>query len=116
MHTFFLIVAIVTAAYSHYWPPYGGVNGGSHVANGDLAADWQGKGIACPPDWPLGTQVMLEDEPGIVWMCVDRGPLVTYTRNGYPILDFMERDARYAHKTPVTVYVVETVETPHIPQ
>lgn len=115
MHTLLVVVAILTAAYSHYWPPYGGVNGGLRVATGELAADWQNTGYACPPDWKFGTRLVMADDPAVtVWECVDRGSMVTYTSAGLPILDFMEQQPRYGHKAVIKVYLVTEVESRYI--
>ena len=115
MHTILVVVAVLTAAYSHYWPPYGGINGGAYVATGELAADWQDTGFACPGDWEFGTRLVMADDPvGTVWECVDRGMLVTYTRSGLPILDFMEQQPRHGHKTAIQIYLVAEIETRHI--
>jgi hypothetical protein len=113
MHTILIITAVLTAAYSHYWPPYGGLNGGAYVANGDRAVTWQNSGAACPPQWPLGTQFVLADDPVHVWTCVDRGTLVQHTADRRPILDLMERHPRHHHKAPIVVWVVETMQSPH---
>jgi hypothetical protein len=93
-----------TVAYSHYWPAWGGVNGSptGRVASGAPWQEWADRGAACPPDWPFGTLIMFE---GDIYTCVDRGSAVTYTRAGLPIIDFLHRDARHGHKTPVEVYV-----------
>jgi hypothetical protein len=111
-----IVLAILTAAYSHYWPPRGGVNGGRYVANGDPASAWQSSGAACPADWPLGTQFILAAAPSTVWTCVDRGTFVGYTADRRPILDLMESTARYAHKAVISVYIVETVTARHAPE
>lgn len=98
-----LLFLIITVAYSHYWPPYGGVNGGSRVATGELAVEWQNTGIACPLEYEFGTKLLFADR---VWTCVDRGSLIRHTSAGLPIIDFMEQHARYGHKTPIEVGIL----------
>jgi hypothetical protein len=71
------LALILTVRYSHYWPPYGGVNTSrpdaphlARLANGDRWQPWGGRGAACP-DWlDLGTQFVAF---GSTWTCVDRG-------------------------------------------
>jgi len=99
----------VTVRYSHYWPPLLGVNCGraqdgvcvSRTASGDRWQDWVGRGIACPPSWPFGSEVYAF---GSWWTCVDRGRMVQYV-GGVPYLDFLVSQPHLGHGTLVQVEV-----------
>lgn len=68
----------VQVRVSWYYPPLGGINCDTingvqdclHLANGDEYIYWVGRGMACPAEWPFGTQIEIM---GQVWECVDRG-------------------------------------------
>lgn len=82
--------------YSHYWPPLGGVNTSmpwaphlARCANGDRWQDWVGRGVACPPDLPLGAQI---EAFGTVWTCVDRGGKIKW-----PWVDFLTAEPHAAY-------------------
>jgi hypothetical protein len=100
-----IVLVVLAIAYSHYWPPLGGVNGSIHnkTASGERWQDWVGQGAACPGNWAFGTIIIID---GHEWVCIDRGSAIGYTRTGLPIIDFLEADGRYAHKTPVDATVI----------
>lgn len=102
MHNLTLVLLLI--AYSHYWPPLGGVNGSptAHTASGEHWQDWVGQGAACPPEWPFGTVIIMG---GHEWVCIDRGSAVKHTSDGRPIVDFLEEIPRYGHRTALRVYV-----------
>lgn len=101
-----ITLVVLAIAYSHYWPPLGGVNGSIHnrTASGERWQDWVGQGAACPSDWEFGTVII---ENGHEWVCVDRGSAIGYTRDGRPIIDFLEADGRFRHKETVEVEVIK---------
>lgn len=96
--------------FSRYDPALGGtncfqfVNGVcvSTMANGEPWAPWMEKACACPPEWPFGTQVILD---GKVWICKDRGSAIK-TVGGIPWVDFLTRHPRHAYGEIVTVQVI----------
>jgi hypothetical protein len=73
---------------SFYYPPLGGINCDQingiqdclHLANGEEYYKWVGRGMACPAEWPFGSQIELM---GQVWECVDRGGAIVEDGGAY---------------------------------
>ncbi len=83
------------ARISYYWPPYGGINCDrdldgveecDYMASGQRYEDWVGKGLACPVEFPIGTQFEIN---GQLWMCVDRGGAIVSLPDGTIWLDLL---------------------------
>jgi len=62
------------------------------MANGQRWQDWVGKAIACPPELPFETIVMID---GQEWICKDRGGAIVYDGNAFWIDQLLE-DPQYA--------------------
>lgn len=80
---------LIQAHLSWYWPPYGGMNCDvecEHLANGDDWQKWEGKGLACPSRYPLGTVFVIMGEE---WQCVDRGEAIVVNKDGTIWLDML---------------------------
>jgi hypothetical protein len=96
---------------SQYWPPQGPPNcwepmwiNGQCLAptkSGERWQDWVDRGIACPPEWPFGTQVQVLGE---IWTCVDRGGAIEYV-NGIPWIDQLTATERVPYGTVVDATV-----------
>jgi hypothetical protein len=73
---------------SHYNPALGGtnclhfVNGEcvSPMANGEDWRDWMDKAIACPPELPFETKIIIGEEE---WVCKDRGGAIVFDGSSY---------------------------------
>lgn len=99
------LILVITILYSRYWPPLGGTNCShfvegqclSRMASGYRWQDWVGIAAACPPEWPFGTQVVLNDR---TWICLDRGGKV---KNNW--VDFLSPSSEYRYGSTVTVTV-----------
>lgn len=57
------------------------------MANGQRWQDWVGKAIACPPEFPFETIVMID---GKEWICKDRGGAIVYDGNAFWIDQLLE--------------------------
>jgi len=96
----------ITIRYSHYWPPLGPPNCAvfidgrciSKTASGEPWERWVGRGVACPPEWPFGTQLLAF---GQTWTCVDRGSKVTDNW-----VDFLVPEPHLAYGSLVEVKVI----------
>lgn len=102
---------------SHYWPPLGGTNCAIYIGtppNGRCVSKvrggtqpwqmWIGKsGIACPPEWKFGTQVVVS---GRSWTCMDRGDAIQFV-NGIAWVDMMIPRALYKYGAVVEAYLKE---------
>jgi len=69
------------------------------MASGASTEKWVGKAAACPPEWPIGAVVVLNDKE---YVCLDRGGKIQYNGD-LPWIDFLERDAQYVYGTPISV-------------
>ena len=84
---------------SHYWPPLGGINCANYVngrclsnmASGERWKDWIEQAIACPPEFPFGTQIQIGEK---VWICLDRGGAIQI-QDGYVWVDMLIKDPPY---------------------
>lgn len=86
----------VKAHYSWYWPPLAkteadpeGINCHGDcifMASGLKWAEWIGRAVACPPEWPLGMIVSIGVQE---WVCLDRGGAIVYGADGIPWIDFL---------------------------
>lgn len=98
--------------FSSYWPPLGGVNCAYEV-NGECMSrmasllpwqHWVRKAAACPPEWPFGTLVVIDDRP---WVCLDRGGWIRYDpRSGIPWIDLLTDENlgyNYGQAIPATI-------------
>lgn len=101
---------VVTVRYSHYWPPLLGPNcsravGGvcvARMASGLRWQDWVGRAVACPPEWPFGTRVVLD---GAEWTCQDRGGKIQFV-DGLPWVDFLTAVPAYRYGELVDTQVI----------
>jgi hypothetical protein len=83
----------ITIRASHYDPRLGGVNCSrfvngqciSHMASGLSWREYVNKAIACPPEWPFHTKLIVN---GKTWECLDRGSKIQFDR-GIPWVDFL---------------------------
>lgn len=95
--------------YSWYNPALGGTNCAvfrngecvSTMSNGERWQDWMGRACACPPQWPFGTEVIVD---GQTWICKDRGSAIQYV-GGIPWVDFLTADPRHTYGEILTVQV-----------
>lgn len=93
-----LIAFTATANLTWYDPALGGVNCDSscdYMAAGDPVADWYGRALACPPEFPLGTRFsILGSRWGLAdgeWLCLDRGGSIVILDDGVIRLDLLTR-------------------------
>lgn len=100
---FYLVT--IEIRYSHYYPAWGGVNGSpqGRTANGDRWQQWEDRGIACPKEFPFGTQIQAY---GQTWTCVDRGRSVRI-KNGIPWIDFLTDEPHEKYGEIVEVQLVK---------
>jgi len=108
---------------SHYWPPLLGVNcHPANVHNGKCYAslygrewqEWVGVGLACPMEWPLGTEWHIP-ALGKTFVCVDRGGAIQSLEDGSLFVDLLQPDIPYVHNgtivrdqySPSGAYLVE---------
>ena len=95
----------VQVRLSHYWPPLLGVN--CHPANvhsgqcharlyGKEWQEWVGVGLACPMEWPLGTEWHIP-ALGKTFICVDRGGAIQSLEDGSVFVDLLQPDIPYVH-------------------
>ena len=113
----------VQVRLSHYWPPLLGVN--CHPANvhsgqcharlyGKEWQEWVGVGLACPMEWPLGTEWHIP-ALGKTFICVDRGGAIQSLEDGSVFVDLLQPDIPYVHNgtvvrdqhSPSGAYLVE---------
>lgn len=99
---------------SHYWPPLGGPNCAVYIGeppNGKCVSkvwegtqdweNWIGKnGIACPPEWELGTKLIIEEE---TWTCMDRGGAIVF-QDGVPWIDMLRKRPLVPYGTIIEAY------------
>lgn len=86
---------------SHYDPKLGGVNCShfvngqclSHMATGLRWQDYMNYAIACPPEWPFHTKLIVA---GKTWECLDRGGKIQIV-NGIGWVDFLQEKADYKY-------------------
>ena len=101
-----------TVRYSWYDPRLGGPNcltfvNGECVSKMASGLPWQKYidkspgAVACPPEWPMWTQVRFG---GQLWYCLDRGGKVKYVQ-GVPFLDFLVTEPHMAYNTIIDVEV-----------
>jgi hypothetical protein len=74
-----------------------------HIATGEDWNKWVGKGVACPPEYPLGTIFIVQ---GDTWQCIDRGEAIIVNPDGSIWLDFLNLGMPY----PIAWGSVRTVE------
>lgn len=86
---------IQRARISYYWPPLGGINCDvtpdgmqecEQMATGYYVRDYVGRALACPPEFPDGTQFEIL---GTLWICLDRGGAITRNEDGSIWLDLL---------------------------
>ena len=115
----------VQVRLSHYWPPLLGVN--CHPANvhsgqcharlyGKEWQEWVGVGLACPMEWPLGTEWHIP-ALGKTFICVDRGGAIQRLDDQHrsAFVDLLQPDIPYVHNgnivrdqySPSGAYLVE---------
>jgi len=115
----------VQVRLSHYWPPLLGVNcHRANVHNGQCHAslygkewqEWVGVGLACPMEWPLGTEWHIP-ALGKTFICVDRGGAIQRLDDQHrsAFVDLLQPDIPYVHNgtvvrdqhSPSGAYLVE---------
>jgi hypothetical protein len=101
---------LVKVRVSRYDPALGGVNCFSFVngecvskmANGQRWQDWMGVAVACVPEWPFETKVIVA---GRTFICKDRGGKIKY-KDGIPWIDMLLEVGLYPHGTIVDAEVI----------
>lgn len=78
------------------------------MANGEMWQVYWGKNdtIACPPELPFGTRIMLEDN---IYTCRDRGGKIQFT-NGRYWIDILAPSVNWYYGEPATGYLLEGEE------
>lgn len=99
---------------SWYWPPLGGTNcydfrnGYCHspMRSGERWEEWVDVAIACPPEWPHHSQVVID---GRQWVCLDTGGAIKYGHDGIPWIDMLTQEPLYPFGSVVdaTLYLKE---------
>jgi len=101
----------ITIRVSHYWPKLGGTNC-SNFVNGECVSRmasglrWQeyiNYAIACPPEWPFYTKLIVNEQE---WICLDRGGAIQYV-DGVPWVDFLTPNGFYPHGTIVDAILIQ---------
>ena len=114
---------LVMVRLSHYWPPLLGPN--CHPANvhagqchaslyGKEWQEWAGVGLACPVEFPLGSEWYIP-ALGKAFICVDRGGAILALDDGSVFVDLLQPDVPYVHNgtivqdmhSPSGAYLVE---------
>lgn len=96
---------------SHYTPWVGGINcfnfvNGecvSKMSNGERWQDWMNKAIACPPEIPFESKIIVDN---IEWICKDRGGAITYDGYAYWI-DQLTASPQYSYGQVVEAILIE---------
>jgi len=73
------------------------------MTNGEAWEDWVDIAVACPPEWPFETQVVID---GRTWICKDQGGAIIYEEDGIPWIDMLTEYALYPHKTIVEAQII----------
>lgn len=71
-------------------------------ADGDSWEEWVEQAVACPPEWPFGTQVVFDEQ---TWICKDRGAQIRYV-NDVPWVDFLTETPAHEFGDILTVTVI----------
>lgn len=95
---------------SWYNPRLGGTNcavfvGGRCLSNMASGLDWRGwfgRAIACPPEWPFWTRVVVA---GREWLCLDRGGAIRF-QGDIPWIDMLLEAPLYDYGTVVNAEVI----------
>jgi hypothetical protein len=64
------------------------------MANGKPWQDYVNVAIACPPEMPFGTKLIVNNK---TWICMDRGSKIVYGEDGIPWIDFLTPTIDYPY-------------------
>jgi hypothetical protein len=100
------------AKISWYWPPLLGPNCAvvkngqcvSRMASGQPWQKWVGRAVACPSEFPFGTEFLIN---GKRWVCLDRGGAIKRVNNNTIWLDMLTSKPQYKFGTVVDVTVIK---------
>lgn len=100
----------VTASLYWYDPALGGINCDhdcDYLGTGDKVAEWYGRALACPVEFPRGTRFeIVGSRWGLadgVWTCLDAGSAVVIRPDGVVVLDLLLRYPIWQENLTVTV-------------
>lgn len=101
----------ITIKVSWYNPALGGTNCGnfidgeciSNMSSGEDWRNWIGKAMACPPEIPFWTKVIIDNRE---WICLDRGGAITYN-NGVYWVDMLSPEAVYPFGTIMQAKIIK---------
>ena len=99
------------AKLSWYWPPLLGPNCAvsnngecvSRMASGRSWQKWVDQAVACPEEYPFGTEFVID---GKEWICLDRGGAITRINDNLIWLDMLTKKPQYAFGAVVDVSVI----------
>ena len=100
------------AKISWYWPPLLGPNCAvvkngqcvSRMASGQPWQNWIGRAVACPAEFPFGTEFIID---GKRWVCMDRGGAITRINKNTIWLDMLTHKPLYKFGTVKEVTVIQ---------
>ena len=102
----------IRAKISWYWPPLLGTNCAvvkngkcvSRMASGQPWQKWVGRAVACPAEYPFGTEFLIN---GKRWVCLDRGSAIKRVNNNTIWLDMLTSKPQYKFGTVMEVTVIK---------
>lgn len=78
-----------------------------NMAAGHDARNWYGRALACPPEFPLGTQFLIRGSRWQLadgeWTCLDRGGAIVIDADGLVWLDLLTDRPIWGDVLPVAV-------------